>query len=46
MEIKEMDNTTLFKNYSCLLKQIDNNYKVRKEFEEEMKRRFNEGEMQ
>ena len=43
LEIKEMDNQILLRNYGCLLKEIDNNYKVRKEFEEEIKKRFTEG---
>lgn len=45
MKINEMDNETLFRNYACHLKQIDNDYKTKKEFEEEMKNRFNEGEL-
>lgn len=40
-----MSNEDLLRNYACLLKQIDNDYKVKKEFEEEMKSRFNEGKL-
>ncbi len=42
MEIKEMNNEELLRHYACHLKQIDNDYKVKKEFEEEIKSRFNE----
>lgn len=42
MEIKDMNNDELLKNYACHLKQLDNDYKIKKEFEEEMKQRFNE----
>lgn len=42
MNIHDMNNEELLRNYACLLKQIDNDYKVKKEFEEEMKSRFNE----
>ena len=45
MEISEMTNEDLLRNYACLLKQIDTNYKIKKEFEEEMKARFNVGEL-
>ena len=40
-----MDNQILLRNYGCLLKEIDNNYKVRKEFEEEIKKRFSDGKL-
>lgn len=43
MEIKEMNNDELLRHYGCHLKQIDNDYKIKKEFEEEIKARFNEG---
>lgn len=45
MKIAEMSNEELYRNYACHLKQIDNDYKTKKEFEEEIKRRFNEGEL-
>ena len=40
MEIHDMNNEQLLKNYAVLLKQIDNNYKIKKEFEEEIKYRL------
>lgn len=40
MEIHDMNNEQLLKNYAVLLKQIDNNYKIKKEFEEEIKSRL------
>jgi hypothetical protein len=43
MEIHELNNEELLRNYACLLKQIDTNYKTKKDFEEEIKSRFNEG---
>jgi len=42
MEIKQMNNEELMRNYAVHLKQIDNDYKIKKEFEEEIKLRFNE----
>mgnify|MGYP004706181425 CR=1 FL=1 len=42
MDIHEMNNEELLRNYAFHLKQIDNDYKLKKEFEEEMKSRFNE----
>ena len=42
MEIKELTDEQLIKQYGGLLKEIDNRYKQKKEFEEELKRRFNE----
>lgn len=45
MEIPEMNNQELLRHYASLLKQIDNNYKVKKEFEDEIKSRFNEGKL-
>lgn len=45
MQISEMKNEELLRNYACHLKQIDNGYKIKKDFEEEIKRRFNEGEL-
>ena len=42
MEIPNMNNEELLRNYAFHLKQIDNDYKIKKEFEEEMKSRFNE----
>lgn len=43
MELKDLDNETLFRQYGCMLKEIENKYKQKKDFEEEIKRRFNEG---
>ena len=40
MEIKEMNNEQLLKNYAVLLQQIDNNHSIKKQFEEEFKRRL------
>ena len=37
---KEMDNEQLLKNYGALLKEIDHDYKIKKEFEEEIKARL------
>ena len=45
MEIKEMSNQDLQVNYTDLLSMIDENYRLRKEFEEEMKTRRKEGRM-
>lgn len=45
MKIDEMSNNELFRNYACHLKQIDSFYKIKKEFEEEIKIRFNSGEL-
>ena len=45
MEIKEMNNQDLQANYTDLLSMIDENYRLRKEFEEEMKTRRKEGRM-
>lgn len=45
MKIHELSNEELLKNYACLLKQIDTNYQTKKEFEEELKSRFNEGKL-
>lgn len=42
MEIKDLTNEQLEIRYAGLLKEIDNHYKQKKEFEEEFKRRFNE----
>lgn len=39
MEISEMNNEQLLKNYAVLLKQIDNNYSIKKQFEDEIKKR-------
>lgn len=39
-----MTNDELLRYYGCHLKQIDNDYKIKKEFEEEIKARFNKGE--
>ena len=44
MEIIEMNNKELMRHYACHLKQIDNDYKLKKEYEEEIKRRFDKGE--
>lgn len=43
MEIHDMSNEELFRYYACHLKQIDNDYKIKKDFEEEIKARFNTG---
>lgn len=43
MEIHDMTNEQLLRNYAFHLKQIDKDYKVKKEFEEEMKARFDGG---
>lgn len=45
MKISEMNNGEMFRNYACHLKQIDNDYKIKKEFEEEIKDRFNNGKL-
>lgn len=45
MTISEMNNEQLLRFYAFHLKQIDNDYKTKKEFEEEIKRRFNENEL-
>lgn len=45
MEIKEMSNIELLRNYASLLKEIDTKYQVKKDFEVEMKFRFNEGKL-
>lgn len=45
MTIKEMNNNELLRHYAFHLKQIDNDYKIKKEFEDEMKNRFNEGKL-
>ena len=45
MEIHEMNNEELLRWYACHLKQIDNDYKVKKDFEEEIKSRFQEGKL-
>ena len=45
MEIHELNNIDLLRNYACLLKQIDTNYKTKKDFEDEIKTRFNEGKL-
>ena len=45
MEIHNMNNEELLKNYAFHLKQIDLDYKVKKEFEEEMKARLNGGQV-
>lgn len=43
MELKDLNNETLFRQYGFMLKEIENKYKQKKDFEEEIKRRFNEG---
>lgn len=45
MDIKEMSNEELLRRYASLLKQIENSYKIEKEYKEEMKQRFNEGKL-
>lgn len=42
MEIHDMNNEELLRNYACHLKEMDNHYKIKKEYEEEIKARFNE----
>ena len=43
MELKELDNEVLLRQYGATLKQKETIYKQKKDFEEEIKRRFNEG---
>ena len=45
MEIHEISNEELLRYYACHLKQIDNDYKLKKDYEEEMKARFNENRL-
>lgn len=42
MEIHEMNNQDLLRNYAGLLKEMDDHYRTKKEFEEELKERFKE----
>lgn len=42
MKLDEIDNATLFRQYGCTLKEIDMKHKQKKDFEEEIKRRFDE----
>lgn len=43
MEIKDMDNNELMRQYAGLLIEIDNKYQVKKEFEKEYKDRLKDG---
>lgn len=43
MEIKEMNNEELMRQYAGLLVEIDNKYQIKKEFEKEYKDRLREG---
>ena len=43
MELKEVSNEVLLRQYGATLKQQETTYKQKKDFEEEIKRRFNEG---
>lgn len=43
MEIHDMNNEELLRYYACHLKQIDMDYKTKKDFEEEIKARFDGG---
>ena len=45
MEIKDMNNSELYRHYSSLLIEIDSKYKQKKEFEEEIKKRFRNGQL-
>ena len=45
MKIKEMNNDELLRYYAFHLKQIENDYRTKKEFEDEMKDRFDSGEL-
>ena len=45
MEILEMTNGELFRNYACLLKEIANKNLAKKQFEDEIKNRFEKGEL-
>ena len=45
MEIKELSQEEFVRRYAELLIEIDNNYKVKKEFEEDLKRRLREGRL-
>lgn len=42
MDLKELDTETLFRQYGFCLKNLDLAHKQKKDFEEEIKRRFNE----
>ncbi len=45
MEIPEMKNEELLRYYAVHLKQIDKDYKIKKDFEEEIKSRFDGGNL-
>lgn len=45
MEVKELSQDEFNRRYVELLIEIDNNYKIKKEFEEEFKRRLREGRL-
>lgn len=42
MELRELDMDTLFRQYGFCLKNLDLAHKQKKDFEEEIKRRFDE----
>lgn len=46
MEIKDMNNEELMRQYAGLLIEIDNKYQTKKEFENEYKNRLREGKIQ
>lgn len=45
MEVKELSQEEFNRRYAELLIEIDNKYKVKKEFEEDLKRRLREGRL-
>lgn len=45
MQISEMSNNELFRRYAELRIEIDNNYLAKKQFEQEIERRFRKGEL-
>ena len=45
MNIKDMNNEELVRNYSTLLIEIENKYQIKKEFEQEFKERLRRGEL-
>jgi len=45
MEVKELSQDEFNRRYAELLIEIDNNYKIKKLFEEEFKRRLREGRL-
>ena len=45
MQLKDLSNEELQREYTFLLIEIENKYSTKKEFEEEMKRRFRQGQL-